>query len=84
MVWPLRMEGLLTPKSWMWPEFCQDHLNALAGGDEIAEEDIFTARVDKEEVREDKGGDSPALSSLSSPRVVEGADDERPCSPCSS
>ena len=75
MVWPLPMEGL--SKSWMWPEFCQDHLNALAGGDEIAEEDIFTARVDKEEVREDKGGDSPALSSLSSPRVVEGADDEQ-------
>eukprot|EP00434_Breviolum_minutum_P027782 symbB.v1.2.024570.t1/scaffold2273.1/size83577/1 len=43
----LTQDGLLTPKSWMWPEFCQDHLNAPEGGDEIAEEEIFTAPVNK-------------------------------------
>ena len=71
----LTQDGLLTPKSWMWPEFCQDHLNAPEGGDEIAEEEIFTAPVNKVEVIDDEGGASPAESSLSSPRVVDGAEE---------
>lgn len=82
----LTQDGLLTPKSWMWPEFWQDHLNTPEGGDEIAEEDIFTAPVDKAEVIDDKGGASPALSSLSSPRVGGGSRGGTgcPCSPWSS
>ena len=68
----LTSEGLLAPKSWTWPELCEDHQRLPVGEETLPVEDIFT----KDQAVAGKEPASPESSSWSSPRVVDGKEEQ--------
>ena len=68
----LTSEGLLAPKSWTWPELCEDHQRLPVGEETLPVEDIFT----KDQAVAGKEPASPEFLSWSSPRVVDGKEEQ--------
>ena len=69
----LTSEGLLAPKSWTWPELCEDHQRMPVGEETLPVEDMFT----KEQAVDSHEPGSPESSSWSSPRVVDGKEEQQ-------